>query len=183
MALGASACGTSHPYTWVRELPAADPASRVRPGDTLSVVVQDQDPLSGEFEVRADGTYTQPVVGVLKVEGMLPQEVESMLREKLKGIVIEPVVAVNIGKTREVTVYVIGEVEAPGAVEISGRDHVLSVLARAGGLTEFANRNSIYVVRESPEPIRVRFRYEDLAAGEPKSLSFKLKDGDAVVVE
>jgi len=183
LAFGTLACGTSHSYTWVTELPQADSTPRVRAGDTISVVVQGQEQLSGEFEVRVDGTYLQPVVGPIQVEGLLPEEVEARLVDGLQGVVVDPEVAVNIGKTREVTVYVLGEVAEPGAVEISGRDTVLSVLARAGGLTEFAKRNAIYVVREQPERMRVRFRYDDLTGGDPQSLAFKLRDGDAVVVE
>lgn len=177
-------CSGSGSYVWVQDLPAADPLARVRPGDTLSVTVQGQDSLSGDFPVRGDGTYLQPLVGPLRVEGLRPDEIEALLSKSLTGIVIDPKLSVTIGKTRNVTVYVLGEVSQPGAVEIEGTDHLLGVLARAGGLTPFAKKNSIYVIRDEPNRVsRVRFRYADLARGDVKSLSFTLRDGDAVVVE
>jgi len=63
------------------------------------------------------------------------------------------------------------------------RAGVLSALAAAGGLTEFAGKEAIFVLRPGNPPKRVRFRYEALAHGEGRSGAFRLKDGDTVVVE
>jgi hypothetical protein len=60
---------------------------------------------------------------------------------------------------------------------------VLGALARAGGLTEFADGDSVYVLREFPKRTRIRFKYDDLARGEDKAVGFKLRDRDVVIVE
>jgi polysaccharide export outer membrane protein len=185
LTLGMSfACSSTHDYVWVQDLPDQDETPRIRVGDTLSVLVKGQDSLSGDFPVREDGTYLQPVVGPIPVVGKTASEVEIILENELAdGIVTSPDAAVAIGESKVLQIHVLGEVEEPGTVEADPDDTLLSVLAKAGGLTEFARRNHIYVVRKKPEVLRVRFRYADLAGGDPDALAFQFKDGDAVVVE
>jgi len=82
-----------------------------------------------------------------------------------------------------ITVSVLGEVTKAGSYPLDPRATVAQVLASAGGLTEFASRDSIYVVRAGPPPVRVRFTYEEVSRGAPASAGFVLHDGDLVVVE
>lgn len=179
-----SACAGSHDYVWVKDLPPEDEVARIRVGDTLSVLVKGQESLSGDFPVREDGTYLQPVVGPIEVLGKTASEVEIILENRLaEGIVTSPDAAVAIGESRVLKIHVLGEVEEPGTVDAEPTDTLLSVLAKAGGLTEFARRSHIYVVRSRPEVVRIRFTYADLTGGDPAALGFRFRDGDAVVVE
>jgi len=177
-----SACASGHPYVWVEDLPPTTDDGLLRPSDAVTVQVAGQENLSGDFVVRRDGSLLMPVIGPLKVEGATPADVQAELTKRLDGIVIDPRVTVSVSQTRLFKVNVIGEVNNPGSYEVSGSDNLLAVLAQAGGLTEFANRSSIYIVRERQEN-RFRFRYDDLVGGAPKSLGFELRDGDTLVVE
>jgi len=177
------ACATAHPYVWVDELPATAESPRIREGDRISVQVKDQAALSGEFLVRANGAYLQPVLGEVPVAGHTPEAAATELAKKLKGVVVDPLVAISVSTPRSVRIAVIGEVRTPGTFELATPEGVLAVLARAGGLTEFASPAGIYVVREQPERRRVRFRYADLAGAAPPAAAFRLADGDVVVVE
>lgn len=178
------ACTTTHDFVWVQDLPREDGTARIRVGDSLSVLVKGQDSLSGDFVVREDGTYLQPIVGPIPVVGKTAAEVEIDLENRLAdGIVTNPDAAVAIGQSSILQIHVLGEVGTPGTVDVEPGDTLLSVLAKAGGLTEFARRNHIYVVRSRPEVQRIRFRYSDLTGGEPRALAFRFRDGDAVVVE
>jgi polysaccharide export outer membrane protein len=61
---------------------------------------------------------------------------------------------------------------------------VIPALASAGWLTEFADRDKIFVIRSEAGVIqRIRFRARDLTAAESHSTGFRLKDGDVVVVD
>ena len=66
-------------------------------------------------------------------------------------------------------------IEEPGS-------NVLHALAAAGGLSDYADSDKVFVVRKSL-PQRVRFRYADLRSQDPKSIAFTLQAGDVVVVE
>jgi polysaccharide export outer membrane protein len=63
---------------------------------------------------------------------------------------------------------------------------VLHALAQAGGFTDYAQQDGIYVLRrqpDSPVPLRIRFNYETASRTEGKGASFQLRTGDIVVVE
>ena len=67
-----AACAQVYPFVWATDLPNADGATVIGVGDTLTVLVKNQDPLSGEFLVRANGRYVQPLVGEVAVAGLTP---------------------------------------------------------------------------------------------------------------
>ncbi len=56
---------------------------------------------------------------------------------------------IRIEEIASSVVYVIGEVKAPMAYPALGKDTILQVLTRAGGLTVFADRDSIRIIRRN----------------------------------
>jgi hypothetical protein len=65
---------------------------------------------------------------------------------------------------------------------------VLSAIASAGGLTDFARRDSIFVLRsvnrnDGKPPVRIRFRYGALTHAERPAATFRLRSGDVVFAE
>lgn len=179
-----SACKSAPPFVWVSNVPpqpAAAAPSTIGVGDTLSIVVQDQTTLSGERQVGADGSVVVPVLGPIAAAGKRPEDLTRELEAKLARVVVEPKVSVVI-LARRLEVSVVGEVQRPGKYDARPTDSVLNALASAGGLTEFADEERIFLVRRSLGA-RVRFRYDDLVGNDPESLGFALHDGDVVVVE
>lgn len=181
--LVASACATSGPFVWVHEFKGQDDVRRIQAGDTIAVAVKGQQDLSGSHTVRPNGAYAQPVVGEVPVDGLTEAEAARKVVTLLKGIVVKPRVQVTVIKSRPVRVSVIGEVVNGGQFTAQFDESVLSLLARARGLSPFAKEDGIYVVRRRPDLIRVRFRYQDLKAVDPASTLFRLHDGDVIVVE
>ncbi len=185
IALAASGCATDGKFVWVDELDREDlkPAPYlVTPGDRLVVNVWNQPPLSGEVLVRPDGNITLPLMGDVAVAGVTPQQAAEAVARKLSGLVTEPHVAVSLAGTREPTVSVLGEVQQAGSYALRPGEGVLEVLARAGGLSEFARKDAIFVVRRS-QGLRVRFDYQRLSRAVGAGVAFELQDGDVVVVE
>jgi polysaccharide export outer membrane protein len=139
--------------------------------------------LSGTFVVGPDGGYVQPVVGTVSVSGLTTKEATQQLTARLAGILVRPQVTIAVTKRRPIRVSVIGEVQKPGRYEVPYDESLLSAISNAGGLTEFADPDSIYVVRREPHLLRIRFRFRDLAGPEVISARFQLHDGDVVVIE
>jgi polysaccharide export outer membrane protein len=139
--------------------------------------------MSGEFEVRPGGEFVLPVAGKFRATGLTASALAAELQKRLTGILARPYVTVVIASRKAATVSVLGEVRQPGRYELRDGEGVLEALARAGGLTPFADEDAVFVVRRGPQSPRVRFRYSDLAAGVPSSLNYELIDGDVVVVE
>lgn len=183
--VGICACGSALPYVWVQELPPAPPTTDapIQAGDTISVFVQEQEGLSGDFLVGVDGKYVQPILGAVHVGGRTPEQVERLLRQQFEGILAEPVVAVSVAARRPIRVGVIGEVRQPGHFELGTDEGILAALSRAGGLSDFADEDDIFVIRRQPELRRIRVRYRELLMPEHAAGRFRLLDGDTVVVE
>jgi len=181
----AAGCAHHEPFVWVDDLPAQALAAapyHIQPGDQVAVSVWNQERLSGQARVRLDGMATLPLVGDIRLAGTTAPAAAAQIGELLRGLVIDPKVTVSIVEARPPTVAVVGEVREPGSVTLATGDGILNVLAKAGGLTEFAHDDEIYVLRRGPQTLRVRFDYGRLTGGASRGLTFPLQDGDVVVI-
>jgi polysaccharide export outer membrane protein len=178
-------CATESHFVWVQDFPTVSQnAEAIEPRDSILVSVKNQPTLSGEFPVGDHGNYSQPTLGTIPVAGKTTDVVAKELEERLKNIVVSPEVSVVIVKVASIRVNVVGEVKTPGTYELMRGRGVVPALAAAGWLTEFADRDKIFVIRsEGGVTERVRFRARELTAAEPHATGFRLKDGDVVVVD
>jgi polysaccharide biosynthesis/export protein len=185
--LGCMAIGCHRaPYTWVHQLPreADTPSAQViQVGDLVEVRVFGQESLNTQRKVRADGTITVPLVGQVVARGTRPSDLAATLTERLRPFVNDPRVTV-IAQDAPVTVAAVGEVGQVGLLELEAPATVLQALAKAGGLSDFADRSRIFVLRSQQQRTqRIRFSYQALLDGDPIALSFRMRTGDVLVVE
>jgi protein involved in polysaccharide export with SLBB domain len=126
----------------------------VEPGDVLAVhPVEFDSPvrLAGDQPVLPDGTidlgkYGRPVVAG-KTVPVIESEVQELIKAKEKAPI--PITVRLINRASKVY-YVLGEVNAPGAFPINGRETVLDAIIAAGGLTRRAAEKSIILTRPTP---------------------------------
>jgi polysaccharide export outer membrane protein len=182
----AVACSGPGKYVWVDDY--ADTAQVEKPyvivpGDTLQVRVFNQDQVSTRARVRSDGKITLPLLDDVTAVGLTPVELGAQLRERLRPFIKDPLVTVAVEETGPPNIYVIGEVVKPGAYPLDRASGVLPALVNAGGLTQDASTDRIFVLRQAPSVVRIRFTYEALVRLAGKAPAFRLRPGDIVVVE
>ena len=179
-----SACAHRGPFVWVNDLAADDESlsAGIQARDSILVETRDQPTMSGEFVVRDDGHFAMPMIGSLRVLGLPPVQAAALVRSRLTGLVVKPDVAVWVAKTAPIRVKVVGQVRAPGSFELVRERGVLGALAAAGWLTDFADKNGIFGLRVG-DRTRIRFRLSDLTTADTQGVRYKLRDGDAVIVE
>lgn len=178
------ACGPTGRYVWVHDLPSAARQENIlQPRDTVDIVVRGQDAMSGQFDIRPGGQLVMPVLGSVNAAGRSAEQLAADITRRLQGMLAAPQVTVVVARRHPRTVTVLGEVRTPGTYESPREIGVLDAIARAGGLTPFADHDAVFVLRRGTPLQRVRFRYDDLAAGDATSSHFELQDGDAVIVE
>ncbi len=90
---------------------------------------------------------------------------------------------VSIAQRKPIQVPVLGEVNAVGVVSVQLGSGMLELVAAVGGLSTFANKSQIYVIRREPRLTRIRFDYDALVGGDRKHVEFRLREGDVVVVK
>lgn len=181
----ALSCSSAGSFVWVSQVPpeVAESGVVIRDGDTVSIRVFNQEALSTRAKVRTDGRIAMPVLGDIDVRGRRPSAIREDLEKRLKDYVNAPTVTVSLDEVQPITVSVLGEVTKAGSFPLDPRATVAQALASAGGLTDFATKDRIFVVRARKTPLRVRFTYEDISRGDAASARFLLQDGDLVVVE
>ena len=165
---------------------ADDTGYVISPGDVLQVRVFQQEAMSARVKVRGDGKVSLPLINDVIATGKSPALLAAELQVRLKEFINNPVVTVSLEESRPVVVSVVGEVVRPGLVTLEAGGGVLQALAASGGLTDFAHRDGLFVLRKiagQPAPRRLRFTFEVLARGEGPAARFTLLPGDVVVAE
>jgi polysaccharide export outer membrane protein len=179
-------CAGVGEYVWADALPDA-PANaageyRLAPGDLIFVRVFNQDPLSGRTRVRPDGQVTIPFVNDVPAAGHTTQELAKTMEVRLREFIKAPVVTVFLEELGPAQLSVIGEVARPGVYPLERGQGVLRALAAAGGLTEFAHKDRIFLVRAGSAG-RIRFTLEGLSSPGSRSARFRLQNEDVVIVQ
>ena len=155
----------------------------LNPGDELEVAVWKEPDLTKKVIVRPDGKISFPLTGDVLAIGHTVGQVQSELANKLKTYIPEPVVTVSVTGIEGNKVFVIGQVNKPGAYTMNPRYTVLQALSLAGGMTPFAALNDIIVLRKSGTQQRAMpFRYGDVSKGRGIEQNVLLEAGDVVVV-
>jgi polysaccharide export outer membrane protein len=152
-------------------------------GDMLSIQVFDQEKMSARMRVRSDGRITLQLVNDIEASDKTPAKLAADIESALKALVLNPRVTVIVEESSPMTISVLGEVGMAGLQQLQRGAGVAQALASAGGLTHFAHKDRIFVVRNIPKPIRIHFTYDQLTKKVGRASSFLLRPGDVVVVE
>jgi polysaccharide export outer membrane protein len=161
--------------------PSVPDEYRMSAGDKLRIEVYKDPQLSQSVQVRPDGKITLPLIGDIVATGRTPIELRDTIGAALKEYVTNPTVTVIVVEATTATAYVMGEVNHPGAVNLSAPLTVLQALAIAGGLKDFANAKNIRILRKDPAGMQmITFNYKD--ALKSAQAPVYLRAGDTVVV-
>lgn len=162
----------------------ADDSYRLNPGDNLEITVWEEEKLKQEVVVLPDGTISFPLVGHIAAAGKTTDELASLLRERLGKFISDAEINVRLLAAEGNLIYVTGEVTKPGKFIMKGPTDVMQALSMAEGLTEFAKKSSIIVLRREADG-RIRslpFDYGDVEDGENIESNILLHSGDTLVV-
>jgi len=186
LVLGACASGGSYVPVSAYQEPPPPPSTTgyvIQPGDVLQIRVFNQPDMSAHARVRDDGKISIPFLNDVVASGFTPNALAQQLQQRLKEFINSPVVTVSLEEARPFSVSVLGEVNKPGVYAVPVGAGVLQALAAAGGFTQYASRDRIFVVRETPQRARIRFQFDELTQATGKAATFRLRAGDTVVVE
>jgi polysaccharide export outer membrane protein len=132
------------------------------------------------YDVKPDGTVNLPVVGLISVEGKTLEETRKILQEEFskhyKNAILEC-------KLLSFKFTVIGEVRGPGTyVNYNNYLTVLEAIGRAGGISDFGNRDRVLVIRpidRGTKTFRLNLHDKKLLSSE----AYFLLPNDVVIVE
>ena len=154
----------------------------IGPGDALEIVIWKEPTLSGSAKVRPDGFITLPLINEVQVLGLTTAQLRKTLEEKYREFVASPFVTIRVAGITSSEIFLIGQVAKPGAYPAIGNDTVLLLLTRAGGLTIFADRHDIKVMRRDGGRVtEFIVDYDAIVKGDLKQ-DIVLRPGDRIIV-
>jgi polysaccharide biosynthesis/export protein len=174
-----------------RPLPTIDqtnlPQQPIGKQDMLGITVYDEPALTRTVRVNEDGSIRLPMLSsTIKVEGMMPAEVEVAIRDQLikEQLLVDPFVTVNVAEYHSHPISINGAVKTPTTFQAIGNVNLLDALAKGGGLAPEAG-GEIIITRpngttgvQSTQRIPVR----SLIDGSDPQLNVKLTGGEEIRV-
>lgn len=150
----------------------ADAAYRLGAGDQVRITVFGEPELSLLVRVGASGRISYPFLGELVVVGQSVAELERTIADGLRGdYLVDPKVFVSVEEYRPV--YVNGAVQQPASFPYVPGLTVRKAISMAGGLTERASENKIFLIQED-DPSRTAMRV---------GLDAPVRPGDIITVK
>jgi len=136
----------------------------IGPEDVLDIAVWSNPDVSRTVPVRPDGRISLPLLNDVEASGRTPMELRDALVAALQHYIPSPMVSVIVREVHSFKVTVIGEVKTPGRYELRSRTTVLDVLAMAGGLSQYAARTRITILRRQGDHTReLPYDFEKIA--------------------
>jgi len=160
--------------------PQEPPEYIIQAGDELDIKFFYNPELNETVTVRPDEKISLQLLDDVRAAGLTPAQLDQALTLKYAPVLKEPAVTVIVRSFTGQRVYVDGEVNSPGLVNLTAGMTALQAVINAGGLRETAKPEAAIVIRKGPEnqPIPVRV---DLYGKGPEA-SFQLQPQDIVHV-
>ena len=135
----------------------------IGPEDILDISIWDNEQISRTVPVRPDGRISLPLLNDVHAAGLTPMRLRDVLTALLVPYMPLASVSVIVREVHSFKVTVLGEVRTAGRYDLKSPSTVLDLLAMAGGLTEYAARGRIVVLRREGKGRRqIPFTFDKL---------------------
>jgi len=174
---------------------AAAQGYRISPGDVLRIEVIEDEALNRSVLVDPRGRISFPLAGTILVRGKTVNAVQATLVANLTPNFAAPpsvfVALEQVAPEREpveptlMTIFVLGEVNSPGRVELEPGATLLQAFAAMGGFSNFAATKRVQLRRTDHrtglENVTT-LNYEAMEQGLSTNATLRLHNGDVILV-
>lgn len=156
----------------------------IGPGDEIELRFYYNPELNDRLTVRPDGKVSVGFLQDVQAAGRSPAALSQEIRSQLAPHLRQPDVVVAVRGFGSQRVYVGGEVQRPGPVQLTGRTSILQTLAEAGWVRDTARKEEVVLVRRDPAGGRKIFAIdvEKALSGEDLSQDVLLRPDDMLFV-
>ena len=163
--------------------PPATDDTTLGPGDVFTVRVYGEESLSASHKVGPDGNINFPLLGSIKVNGLEPPQVATLIQTELRDrdFLKNPHVSVYVDEYSSKRISVAGAVSNPGTFALQPGMTVVQAISMAGGFSALADRNATVVTRRvGNETVRYRVPGELVQKGQAEDV--EVAAGDIIFV-
>ena len=163
---------------------AQTPEYKIRAGDQLDIKFFYNPDLNEQVLVRPDGRISLQLVHELTAAGLTPAQLNGVLMKKYAEELDQPEITVIVRSFGGQRVYIDGEVNKPGIINLTGPMTVMQSLAEAGGVKETARTGDIVIIRRGPDakPLTLVMNLEKVVDGSEVGSDLYLMPNDIVYV-
>lgn len=140
---------------------------KIQPNDRIRVIIYQYPELTpvdmnkNGLLVDGDGYISLPLIHKIKISGYSQTDAARMLEGRYKKYLTDPSLNLEVINKR---VYILGEVRSPGAIQLDNEYMtILQAIASAGGLTDSAQRNAVFIVNTDAQK-NMKMRKVDLTS-------------------
>ena len=171
--------GTGNVNQLPMDLPAG-PDYVLGPGDSLIVNMWGGQSNRLDRTIDRQGQIALPEAGTITLDGLTIAQAQNAIQKALNTQFQGEHVEISLGRLRTVRVYVVGDVQRPGAYDVSSLSTPLSALYAAGGPT---SRGSLRILRQyrGEQLVRETDLYDFLLHG-VRSNTDRLLPGDTILI-
>jgi protein involved in polysaccharide export with SLBB domain len=152
----------------------------IGPGDELRIRIWGQVNFNANVRVDRAGEIYLPQVGQIHVAGLPYQVLSEHLHDAVGRVFRHFDLTADIGQTRAVQVYVVGQAHRPGTYTISSLSTLVDALFVSGGPSVEGSMRHIYLKRDGKTV--ADFDLYDLLVNGDKSKDAKLQSGDVIFI-
>jgi polysaccharide export outer membrane protein len=166
-------------------------AQSLKPGDTLMISVLQDPKLDRQVIVDSGGQIAFPLAGHIRAEGLSPQALENVLKNKLQKNYKDEALDVTVALSNVTTpeedlkpkIFITGEVLRPGPYVVRQPTTLMQAISLAGGLGPFAAKRRVQVRRQTSSGESIfMFDYRAYEAGQDLEGNIVLRAGDVILV-
>ncbi|MDC1238196.1 SLBB domain-containing protein [Pseudomonadales bacterium] len=150
------------------------------PGDELYVQVLGKDPIETFVELDRSGQITLPRIGAISLAGLSLKNAKGVIAQKVEARLMGSQVVTSLGRLRQISIFLAGEVNAPGNYNVSALTTISQALYLTQGITDIGSFREVQVRRGSD--VVARFDLYDLLLKGDRENDVTLRSGDTVFV-
>src|SRR6185437_8295071 len=152
----------------------------IGPGDELRIRIWGQVNFNADVQVDRTGNIYLPQVGPVHVAGLPYQDLRQHLHAAVARVFRNFDLTADIGQTRAVQVYVVGQAQRPGTYTISSLSTLVDALFASGGPSVDGSMRHILLKRDGKTV--ADFDLYDLLVHGDKSHDASLQSGDVIFI-
>ncbi|MCP3875275.1 MAG: polysaccharide export protein [Desulfobacteraceae bacterium] len=117
-------------------------------GDRISVKFYYDPELNEELVIRPDGMISLQLINEVKASGLTPMDLQTLLKNKYSTVLTKPELTVITQTFASEKIFVGGEVNTPGMIQIAGDMTAFQAIMQAGGYKKTGELSSVVVIRK-----------------------------------
>jgi polysaccharide export outer membrane protein len=159
-------------------------SNTVGAGDVFTVQIIGERDLPTEYQIGPDGFVNLPYIHRIHVEGLEPQEISDLIRDKMieAKILTDPSVIVRVREYSSKHILMLGQVARVGSYPFTPGLTLVRAISMAGGFSAIAKKDHVNLTRKMKTGLRtVVISVDSIMEG--KSADILLQAGDQIYVE